>query len=89
MNTACGAAILMLLAALALCPLAQAEADEVKEPFTIEPISDEIFERIYGKSFKEDCTLPRDDLRCLHVLHVDLDGVEHEGERLPALRNPD
>ena len=50
--------------------------------FRISEITDEIFERIYGKSFKEDCTLPREDLRYLHVLHVDLDGVVREGEMI-------
>lgn len=52
------------------------------DPFYIASISDRIFERIYGKSFKEDCTLPREDLRYLHVVHVDLEGVEHEGEMI-------
>ncbi len=54
----------------------------VTDPFYIEEISDEIFDRIYGKSFKEDCTLPREDLRYLHILHKDLDGNEHEGEMI-------
>ena len=54
----------------------------VNDPFYISPITDEIFDRIYGKSFKEDCTLPREDLRYLHVLHKDLDGNEHEGEMI-------
>ena len=50
--------------------------------FTISPITEGIFARIRGKSFRDDCTLPREDLRCLHVLHVDLDGAEHEGEMI-------
>ena len=50
--------------------------------FRISEITDEIFGRIYGKSFKEDCTLPREDLRYLHVLHVDLDGAVREGEMI-------
>ncbi len=50
--------------------------------FYITEITDDIFARIYGKSFKEDCTLPREDLRYLHVLHKDLDGNEHEGEMI-------
>ena len=52
------------------------------DPFYILPISDELFARIWGKSFKEDCTLPREDLRYLHVLHRDLEGNEHEGEMI-------
>ena len=55
-----------------------AEADK----FYATEISDEIFNRIYGKSFKTDCTVPREDLRYLHLLHVDLDGKTHEGEMI-------
>ncbi len=50
--------------------------------FYITEITDEIFNRIYGKSFKEDCTLPKEDLRYLHVLHKDLNGNEHNGEMI-------
>ena len=50
--------------------------------FYITEITDDIFTRIEGKSFKEDCTLPREDLRYLHVLHKDINGVEHEGEMI-------
>ena len=55
---------------------------QIQDPFYILPISDEIFARIYGKSFKEDCTLPREDLRYLHVLHTDLNGETREGEMI-------
>ena len=54
----------------------------VSEEFYISPITDEIFARIKGKSFKDDCTLPKDDLRYLHVLHKDLNGKEHAGEMI-------
>lgn len=56
--------------------------EPVEDPFYITEITDEIFDRINGKSFKEDCTLPREDLRYLHVLHKDADGNEHEGEMI-------
>ena len=52
------------------------------DPFYVTEITDEIFDRISGKSFKEDCTLPREELSYLHVLHKDLDGNEHEGEMI-------
>ena len=52
------------------------------DSFYMTPITDEIFARIQGKSFKDDCTLPREDLRYLHVLHVDLNGETHEGEMI-------
>ncbi|MCI1723025.1 MAG: M15 family metallopeptidase [Lachnospiraceae bacterium] len=48
--------------------------------FFISEISDELFEKMQGKSYKEDCTVPREDLRYLHVLHVGFDGETHEGE---------
>jgi hypothetical protein len=50
--------------------------------FYITEITDEIFARIKGKSFKDDCTLPREDLRYLHVLNKDIDGKTHEGEMI-------
>ena len=58
-----------------------AASDEQKD-FYITEITDDIFARIKGKSFKDDCTLPREDLRYLHVLHKDKDGTVHEGEMI-------
>jgi hypothetical protein len=73
-----------VMAAVLLVSTACAEADELNPDtsFWISDITDEIFERIQGKSFKDDCTLPREDLRYLHVLHVDLNGETHEGEMI-------
>ncbi len=48
--------------------------------FYIEPISDDIFEKMQGKSYKENCTVPREELRYLHILHVGFDNNTHEGE---------
>lgn len=45
-----------------------------------EVISDAIFARIKGKSFKENCTTPREDLRYLRVKHYNKDGDVQEGE---------
>lgn len=53
---------------------------EEKNGFWLSKINDEIFSRIKGKSFKDNCTLPLDDLRYIHVLHKDLEGNTHEGE---------
>lgn len=50
------------------------------QPFTISPIPDEIFAKMQGKSFKDNCTVPREDLRYLKVLHVGFDGKTHKGE---------
>ncbi|MCR5421948.1 MAG: M15 family metallopeptidase [Lachnospiraceae bacterium] len=51
-----------------------------EEDFYISGINDEIFSRIEGRSFAADCILKREDLRYLHVLHKDINGVTHEGE---------
>lgn len=48
--------------------------------FYIKSIDDELFSKIYGKSYKQDCVVPREDLRYLHVLHKTLDGKTKEGE---------
>ncbi len=53
-----------------------------EEYFYISKITDDIFARIEGKSFKDNCTLPRKELRYLHVLHKDIYGYTHEGEMI-------
>lgn len=64
-------------ASLICCAAVHAEAPD---DFYITEVTDDIFARMQGKSFGDDCTLPREDLRYLHVLHKDLDGAVHEGE---------
>lgn len=65
------------------------DTDAVSDPvpaaadsFYITAITEEIKDRIDGRSYKEDCTLPYEDLRYLHVLHKDIDGNVHEGEMI-------
>ena len=53
---------------------------ENEEGFFVSEITPEIFARIKGKSLKDNCPLPLDDLRYIHVLHKDLEGKTHEGE---------
>lgn len=48
--------------------------------FYIKPIPDDIFEKMQGKSYKENCTVLREELRYLHILHVGFDNNTHEGE---------
>ena len=48
--------------------------------FFVSGITDDIFKRMDGYSYSADCTTPRDELRYVHVLHKDIDGVTHEGE---------
>lgn len=53
---------------------------DCRNSFTKERISDALFARIDGKSFKDNCTTPREDLRYLSVLHYNKEGEELEGE---------
>ena len=59
------------------------EAPEEPDPddfFRKEDISDELFERMQGKSWPEGCTMEREDLMYLSLLYKDADGNTHEGE---------
>ena len=67
----------------------ESDHETIEDPFYITEITDDIFARIKGKSFKDDCTLSRDDLRYLHVLHKDINGVTHEGEMIVNRRISD
>ena len=71
--------VLSLTAALCLLLAGCSSADE-NNAFFIKKIDDAIFSRIKGKSYKDDCTLPLEDLRYIHVLHKDLNGNTREGE---------
>lgn len=52
-----------------------------REGFSIREISDDLFERMKGgNTYKEDCIVPREDLRYLLVLHKDKEGNTHQGE---------
>ena len=82
--------------ALILCALYSAQAQEwvagttvtpeqiaeqgVDSFFDSEPISDAIFERMRGKSYKADCTIPRSELRYIKALHITREGVTKRGE---------
>lgn len=48
--------------------------------FYISEIPDDIFAKMQGKSYKEDCTVPREDLRYVHVRHMGFDGEVKDGE---------
>lgn len=50
--------------------------------FTQQPISDNLFKRIYGKSFKHNCTVSRSSLRYLRLLHYNSDGNIMVGEMI-------
>ena len=65
---------------------AEVVSDEAIESYGIDscfkslPITDVIFDRIYTKSYKENCRQPRSTLRYLHVLHRNVDGKTQLGE---------
>lgn len=48
--------------------------------FTISPISKEIFSRMKGKSYKKNCSVSKNSLRYVRILHKDLDGNTRIGE---------
>lgn len=50
------------------------------QDFSVSPLSDSLFARMQGRSYPEDCTVPRSDLRHVRVLHVDAQGKVHKGE---------
>ena len=50
------------------------------QTFTVDTISDAVFQRMQGKSYKANCTVPRSDLRYLRLSHYDAEGHEHVGE---------
>lgn len=69
-----------IIAVIMLLCLAFPAWAEASEGFYVSEITPEIFSRIKGKSFKDNCPLPLSDLRYIHVLHKDLEGKTHEGE---------
>ena len=50
------------------------------QTFAIDTISDAVFQRMLGKSYKYDCTVARADLRYLRIMHYDGKGREVQGE---------
>ncbi len=52
-----------------------------REGFMIQEISDDLFARMKaGNTYKENCVVPREDLRYILVLHKDKEGNIHQGE---------
>ncbi len=65
-------------------PLTVKEEDDMAPVFTSEEIPDEVFARMAGKSYKEDCTVPREDLCYLRISCVGADGSPYVGEMVAA-----
>ncbi len=56
------------------------EGGELDNYFISATIDDDLFQRIYGLSYKEDCMIPREELRYLKVLHYGYDQQIYVGE---------
>lgn len=59
---------------------AEVEQYGIDSCFVAYPINDTIFKRMQGKSYKDGCTVPLENLRYLHVLHRNVDGKAQLGE---------
>lgn len=70
-------AVLICLILSVLVSLCYAQSDD---GFMISRIDDSTFARMKGKSYKDNCPIPLEDLRLVKVLHKDLQGVTHNGE---------
>lgn len=58
----------------------QADRVTYQEGFFYESLSEEIKARITGISYGEGCIVPYEDLRYLHVLYIDFQGLPQAGE---------
>jgi hypothetical protein len=56
------------------------EGETLDGCFYYEDISDEVFSRMKGNSYKDDCDVPLSDLRYVRVLYRDFDGNARIGE---------
>lgn len=66
--------------AYSIIDVSQFAKNDLKKMFTVSKISNSIFKRMYKKSYKENCTVPKDSLRYIRVLHMDMDGNTRIGE---------
>ena len=60
--------------------LAQPYSGSGSSYFCQQKITDAVFERMKGKSYAEGCTVVREELRYLRVLHYNKEGQELQGE---------
>ena len=58
----------------------QLDAQELENGFSQQEITDALFVRIKGKSYKDNCTTSLSDLRYLQVLHYNKEGEVLKGE---------
>lgn len=60
------------------------KGDRYESFFYAREIPDDIFDLMQGRSYKEGCTVPRNSLRYLRLLHRDIDGRAKVGEMVVA-----
>ena len=65
---------------LVVSAVASVAGDGRVKAFFCEEISDSLFAIMQGKSYKSGTTIPRSELRAVHVLHYDFDGNVKQGE---------
>lgn len=70
----------LLLSVVLLCTLPGSLLAQQAEGFSIDTISDAVFQRMQGRSFPADCTVKRQELRHLHVLHRNAQDSICQGE---------
>lgn len=58
----------------------EVKTEELDNWFVSEPIPDAVFERMKGKSFSSSCTIQRNTLRYLKIIHRNKDGQIQRGE---------
>lgn len=72
-----------LVSIMFLCEgYAQEAKGNIDELFAIEEIDEELFERIKGLSYKDNCTVPLSELRYLRIVHYDATGQVTMGEMI-------
>ena len=72
--------MILAVACVILATVIPSFCAEDENGFWISEIDEATFARMKGKSYKDNCPIPLEDLRYLHVLHKDLKGVTHGGE---------
>ena len=72
--------LLWTISLILLSVMSQSSQTVPDDFFTPQVIPDSIFSQMYGKSYKKDCTIPRDSLRYIRVKHYDAAGNSKTGE---------
>lgn len=68
------------LSAGSILDISDMSEEQIANCFFSEAIPDEVFSRMEGNSYGEDCTIPRSDLAYVRVLYYGFDSQTHIGE---------